>query len=176
MLPTEERYTGYSLGTVVVEGGANMIAHIATQDYSVSTFYEIYEEELRVIADLCNIKVEDLFNHKGISLYDLMYKNGISTQVEYIFYMDGIFKGQLYCDFSELMERLAIDATEEKIINATKMEQDKIIKATIAIIKDSYFKNKGELNYGYNGGEINYNFEEAADNYEESINKIRNSK
>lgn len=176
MLPTEERYTGYSLGTVVVEGGANMIAHIATNDYSVSTFYEIYEEELRVIAKFCNVEVGDLFNHKGISLYDLMYKNGISTPVEYIFYMDGIFKGQLYCEFSELMERLAIDATEEKITNATKEEQEKIIKATIAIIKDSYFKNKNELNFAYPGGEINYNFEEAADNYEESINQIRNSK
>lgn len=176
MLPTEERYTGYSLGTVVVEGGANMIAHIATQDYSVSTFYEIYEEELRVIADLCNVEVGDLFNYKGISLYDLMYKNGISTPVEYIFYMDGIFKGQLYCEFSELMERLFVDATEEKIKNTTKEEQDKIIKATIEIIKDSYFKNKKELNFAYSGGEVKYNFEESANNYEESINKIRNGK
>ena len=38
-----------------------------------------------------------------------MYKNGISTPVEYIFYMDGIFKGQLYFEFSSIMERLFVD-------------------------------------------------------------------
>lgn len=38
MLPTDNRYTGYSVGSMVSEGGANMIAHLATKDYSVSTF------------------------------------------------------------------------------------------------------------------------------------------
>ena len=48
MLLNDNRYTGYSVGIMVSEGGANMIAHLATNDYSVSTFYELYEEELRV--------------------------------------------------------------------------------------------------------------------------------
>lgn len=64
-----------------------------------------------------------------------MYKNGINTPVEYIFKMDGIYKGQLYCEFSYLMERLFVYATEEKIINSSKDEQNKIISSTIEIIK-----------------------------------------
>ena len=176
MLLTDDRYTGQSLGTVVSEGGANLIAHLATNNYDTHTFYELYEEELRVIADLCNVSLGELFNHKGISLYDLMYKNGISTPIEYIFYMDGIFKGQLYVEFSTLMERLFIDATEEKIAQADSKEQEKIIKATIAIINDSYFKNRGELRFAHSEGEITYNFEETATNYEDSINQIRGGK
>ena len=92
MLPTDNRYSGHSMGIMVSEGGANMIAHFATNDYSVSTFYELYEEELRVIADLCNVSIGELFNHKGISLYDLMYKNGIDTPV--IKRNKGIIKSQ----------------------------------------------------------------------------------
>ena len=173
MLPTDDRYTGQSLGVMVSEGGANMIAHFATNDYSVSTFYELYEEELRVIADLCNVSIGELFNHKGISLYDLMYKNGIDTPVEYIFKMDGIYKGMLYCEFSYLMERLCTDATEEKFINASKKEQDEIIKTTVDIIKDSYFKDRNELSFSYDGGVINYSFDESANTYEENMNKLR---
>lgn len=176
MLLTDNRYTGQSIGTVVSEGGANMIAHLATNDYSVSTFYELYEEELRVIAELCNVSIGELFNHKGVSLYDLMYKNGINTPVEYIYYMDGIFKGQLYFEFSSIMERLFVDATEEKIMSSNEAKQDEIIKATLAIIRDSYFKEKGELSFDYVGGNINYNFEEAANQYEENINDLKNNK
>jgi len=176
MLPTDNRYTGYSVGVMVSEGGANMIAHFATNDYSVSTFYELYEEELRVIADLCNVSMGQLFNHKGIALYDLMYQNGISTPVEYIFKMDGIYKGQLYCQFSDLMERLFVDATEERFLSSDENRQNSIISATVQIIKDSHFKNKEELNFSYIGGEINYNFEESAQRYEENMNQIRNSK
>ena len=176
MLPTDDRYTGYSMGIMVSEGGANMIAHLATNNYNVSTFYELYEEELRVISELCNVSIGQLFNYKGISLYDLMYKNGINTPVEYIFKMDGIYKGQLYCEFSDLMERLFVDATEEKIINSNKVKQDEIIKSTVKIIKDSYFKDKRELNFDYTGGSINYNFEESANKYEENMNKLRGIK
>ena len=176
MLPTDNGYTGYSVGTMVSEGGANMIAHLATNDYNVSTFYELYEEELRVIADLCNVSIGQLFNYKGISLYDLMYKNGINTPVEYIFKMDGIYKGQLYCEFSDLMERLFVDATEERFINSSEENQEEIIRTTIKIIKDSYFKDKKELSFDYNGGTINYNFEENANKYEENMNKLRGSK
>lgn len=176
MLPNDNGYTGYSVGTMVSEGGANMIAHLATNDYNVSTFYELYEEELRVIADLCNVSIGQLFNYKGISLYDLMYKNGINTPVEYIFKMDGIYKGQLYCEFSDLMERLFVDASEEKFINSSEEKQEEIIRTTIKIIKDSYFKDKKELSFDYNGGTINYNFEESANRYEENMNKLRGSK
>ena len=173
MLPTDNRYTGFSVGTMVSEGGANIIAHLATNDYNVSTFYELYEEELRVIADLCNISIGELFNYKGIDLYDLMYKNGINTPVEYIFKMDGISNGILYCEFSDLMERLFVDATEEKFMNASKDIQNEIIQTTIEIIKDSYFKDKKELNFDYTGGTINYNFEESANNYEEKMNQLK---
>lgn len=176
MLPTDNKYTGYSVGIMVSEGGANMIAHLATNNYNVSSFYELYEEELRVIADLCNVSIGQLFNYKGISLYDLMYKNGINTPVEYIFKMDGIYKGQLYCEFSDLMERLFVDATEEKIMSSSKEKQDEIIKETIAIIKDSYFKDKEEFNFDYSGGAISYDFDESANKYEENINQIRGSK
>ena len=176
MLLNDNRYTGYSMGIMVSEGGANMIAHFATNDYSVSTFYELFEEELRVIAKLCNISIGELFNYKGISLYDLMYQNGINTPVEYIFKMDGICKGQLYCEFSYLMERLFVDATEEKLLNANEIQQEEIIKATIAIIMDSYFKDKKELSFDYVGGNISYNFEESANQYEENANQIRSSK
>jgi len=176
MLPTDKRYTGFSMGTMVSEGGANMIAHLATKDYSVSTFYELYEEELRIIANFCNVSIGELFNCKGISLYDLMYKNGIDTPIEYIFKMDGIIKGQIYCDFSELMERLLIDATEEKVINSSESEQNEIIESTIKVIRDSYFKEKEELKFNYEGGTINYNFEDSAIKYEENINKIKINK
>lgn len=44
MLPTENRYTGHSVGIMISEGGANIIAHLATNDYSVNSFYELYEE------------------------------------------------------------------------------------------------------------------------------------
>lgn len=176
MLPTDKRYTGYSMGIMVSEGGANMIAHLATNDYNVSTYYELYEEELRVIAELCNVSFGQLFNHKGVSLYDLMYKNGISTPIEYIFKMDGIHKGQLYCEFSYLMERLFVDATEEKFVGASTQTQNEIIKTTVEIIKDSYFKDKEELNFDYVGGNINYNFEESANQYEENMNGLRNQK
>ena len=176
MLPNDNRYTGYSVGVMVSEGGANMIAHLATQDYSVSTFYELYEEELRVIADLCNVSIGQLFNHKGISLYDLMYKNGISTPVEYIFKMDGIYKGQLYCEFSYLMERLFVDATEEEFLNSKEEQQDEIVRETIKIIRDSHFKQKEEFNFDYPGGTINYNFEESAKKYEENMNNLRGNK
>ena len=173
MLPTDNRYSGHSMGIMVSEGGANMIAHFATNDYSVSTFYELYEEELRVVADLCNVSIGELFNHKGISLYDLMYKNGIDTPVEYIFKMDGIIKGQLYCEFSYLMERLCVDATEEEFIQASKKEQDEIIKTTVEIIKDSYFKDREGFNFPYDGGSISYSFDVSANNYEENMNKLR---
>lgn len=178
MLLTDNRYTGNSVGIMVSEGGANMIAHLATNDYSVNSFYELYEEELRVIAKLCNVSIGELFNYKGISLYDLMYKNKINTPVEYIFKMDGIYKGQLYCEFSDLMERLFIDATEEKIINSNEETQNEIISSTIEIIRDSYFKDKKELNFNYNGNAnaISYNFEESAKKYEEDINQIRNGR
>ena len=175
MLPTDNRYTGYSMGQMVSEGGANLIAHYATDDYSVSTFYELYEEELRVIANLCNVSIGELFNHKGISLYDLMYKNNINTPVEYIFKMDGVFKGQLYCEFSDLMERLLLDATEEKISTMSKEQQEKLIASTIEMIKNTHL-NKKELNFNYTGGSINYNFEETANNFEENMNGLKRSK
>ena len=164
MLPTD---------IMVSEGGANMIAHLATNDYSVNSFYQLYEEELRVIAELCNVSIGELFNHKGISLYDLMYKNGISTPVEYIFKMDGIYKGQMYCEFSDLMERLFVDATEEKFINSNENKQNEIIRSTIEIIRNSYFKDQRELNFDYSGESINYNFEESANKYEENMNNLR---
>lgn len=176
MLPTDNTFTGYSLGTMINEGGANMIAHIITQDYSVSSFYELYEEELRVIARLCNVSLGELLNHKGIDFYDLMYKNNINTPVEYIFKMDGILKGQLYCEFSDLMERLLVDATLEKVSNSNKNEQEQIIKDTVKIVKDSNFKDKEELNFEYNGGSINYNFEDTANNYENVMNQIKNGR
>lgn len=176
MLPTDNRYTGYSMGAMVSEGGANLIAHIATNDYSVSTFYELYEEELRIISELCNISIGELLNHKGIALYDLMHQNNIDTPVEYIFKMDGIMKGQLYCEFSDLMDRLLVDATEETFKSLPTSEQDELIKQTIQIIKDTHLNNKTELSYSYPGGSIDYNFEETANTYEENMNGLRRSK
>ena len=176
LIPTENNYTGYSVGIMVSEGGANMIAHLATGDYSASSFYELYEEELRAIAGLCNVSIGELLNYKGISLYDLMYKNGINTPVEYIFKMDGIFRGKLYCEFSDLMERLFVDATEEKFINSSEDKQNKIIRDTIEIIRNSYFKDKKELHFEHSEGSINYNFEETANKYEENMNELRDSR
>lgn len=176
MLPADNTYIGHSVGVMVSEGGANMIARLATDDRSKPSFYELYEEELRTIAALCEVSIGEMFNNKGIALYDLMYKNGIDTPVEYIFKMDGIYKGQLYCEFSDLMERLFVDATEEVFLNSNESTQDEIIKTTIDIIKDSHFKEREELNFGYPGGSINYNFEESATKYEENMNALRNSK
>ena len=176
MLPNNKRYTGYSMGQMVSEGGANMLARFATNDYKTSTFYQLYEEELRVIAKFCHVSIGELFNHKGISLYDLMYKNKINAPVEYIFKMDGLMKGQLYCEFSDLMERLFIDATEEEIFNSDKSRQYEIVRDTIQIIRNSYFKNQKELVFTYNNGDgvIRYNFDESADKYGEDINKTIN--
>lgn len=176
MLPTDDRYTGHSVGIMVSEGGANLLAHLATNDYSVSTFYELYEEELRAIAALCNVSIGELFNHKGISLYDLMYKNKINTPVEYIFKMDGIYKGQIYCEFSDLMERLFVDATEEKFMAASGHTQDEIISSTIEIIRNSHLQDREELSFSYPGGSIDYSFEDSASRYEDNMNAIRNSK
>ncbi len=117
-----------------------------------------------------------LLNHKEISLYDLMSKNDINTPVEYIFKMDGIYKGQLYCDFSDLMERLFVDTTEEKYINSSKEERDRIIKDTIQIIKNSDFKDEEGLHYKYEGGSIYYNFDDSADQYEENMIELRGEK
>lgn len=102
-----------------------------------------------------------------------MYKNNINTPVEYIFKMNGIYKGQIYCEFSSLMERLFFNATEEKFINSNEKEQNLIIKDTINIITNSYFKEKKELNFVYNQGTINYNFKEAANTYEKNMNQIK---
>ncbi len=176
MLPADNTYIGHSVGVMISEGGANMLARLATTDRSEPSFYELYEEEIRTIAALCNTSLGELFNHKGIALYDLMYKNEIDTPVEYIFKMDGIYKGQLYCEFSDLMERLHVDATEEEFLNADKHTQDEIIKATVQIIQNSHFKDRKELSFGYSGGTINYNFEESAEKYEDNMNSLRNSK
>lgn len=176
MLPADNTYVGHSVGVMVSEGGANMIARLATDDRSRPSFYELYEEELRTIAALCDVSIGEMFNNKGIALYDLMYKNGIDTPVEYIFKMDGIYKGQLYCEFSDLMERLFVDATEEEFLSANESTQEEIIKTTIGIINDSYFKERDELNFDYPGGSINYNFEDSATKYEDNMNKLRNSK
>ena len=74
------------------------------------------------------------------------------------------------------MERLLVDATEEKLLNASEVQQEDIIKSTIAIIMDSYFKDKEELNFDYVGGTINYNFEDSASQYEANMNKLRGNK
>lgn len=178
MLPTDDRYTGNSVGITISEGGANKIARIATNNKTASTFYELYEEELRVISELCNVSIGELFNHKGISFYDLMYKNNINTPIEYIFKMDALYKGQLYCEFSYLMEKLFVDATEENYIKSDKKVQKQILKDTIKIIRNSNFKEKKELNFEYNQGtsSINYNFNDAANNYEKEMNKLNNTK
>ena len=173
MLPEGDKYSGYSLGVMVSEGGANMIAHFATDDYSVDSFYNLFEEELRVISDLCDVSVGELFNHKGISMYDLMYQNNINTPVEYIFKMDGICKGKLYCDFSDLMERLFVDATEEEFVKADGKKQDEIISSTVKIIKNSYFSDNDELRFDYNGGSIKYNFKDSAVKYKENMDQVR---
>lgn len=173
MLPADNTYVGHSVGIMVSEGGANMIARLATDDRSAHSFYELYEEELRVIASLCNVSLGELFNQKGVALYDLMYKNNIDTPVEYIFKMDGIYKGKLYCEFSDLMERLFVDATEENFLNSNEETQSEIIKATLQIIRDSHFKDQGEMHFDYVGGSINYNFEESAKEYEENMNKLK---
>ena len=170
MLPTNNRYTGFSIGSMIGEGGANMIAHFATNDYNSHSFYEMYEEELRVIARLCNVSIGELLNHKGMSFYDLMYQNGISSPVEYIYKMDGLMKGQLYCEFSDLMERLLVDATEEKYDIFSKTEKEDILNTTIDIIRDSYFKDQKELSYDYSEGTMNYNFEEMANQYKDNMN------
>ena len=176
MLPEDGKYTGHSLGIMVSEGGANIIAHLATNDYSVEMFYQLYEEELRAIAELCDIQIGELLNNKGVCLYDLMYENGISTPVEYIFKMDGICKGKMYCEFSDLMERLFVDATEEKFIISDEEKQDEIINDTIKIIRNSYFKDKEELSFEYDGGSIDYNFEDIVNNYKEDMDALKNVK
>ena len=176
LLPTDDTYTGYTLGSMVSEGGANMIAHIATKDYSVESFYELYEEELRAIAELCHVSLGELFNHKGINLYDLMYKNNINSPVEYIFKMDAIMRGKQYCEFSDLMECLFRDATEEDFVRADSKKQDEIIRDTVAIIKNSHFKDKGGLHFKHSTGSIDYMFDDVANDYEQDMNSLRTSK
>ena len=176
MIPTDTNYTGYSVGIMVSEGGANIIAHLATHDDQTHSFYELFEEELRVIADLCHVSLGELFNHKGISLYDLMYQNGINTPVEYIFKMDGICRGELRCEFSDLMERLFVDATEEKFLSSDANTQNKIIQDTIDIIHDSYFQDRNELSFPYVGGTIQYDFQESASQYEAHMNQLKGNK
>lgn len=172
MLFEDNRYVGYSFGNIIDEGGANIIAHLATNDYSVDNFYQLFEEELRVIAELCNISIGELLNLRGIELYDLMYKNKINTPVEYIFKMDGIFKGNLYCEFSSLMERLFVDATTEDYINSSDEQKEKIINDTTEIIRNTHLK-KEKLHFKYDNGSIDYDFEEAANKYEENMNKLK---
>ena len=65
---------------------------------------------------------------------------------------------------------------EEKILNANEVQQEDIIKSTMAIIMDSYFKDKEELSFDYVGGTIKYNFEDSASQYETNINKLRGNK
>ena len=102
-----------------------------------------------------------------------MYQNNINTPVEYIFKMDGIYKGQLYCEFSDLMERLFVDATIENYQKASAEEKRKIVEQTLRIIRNSHFIDRQEMNFEYVGGSINYNFEETATEYEENMNKLK---
>ena len=46
-------------------------------------------------------------------------------------------------------------------------------KATLQNIRDSHFKDQGEMHFDYVGGSINYNFEESAQEYEANMNKLK---
>ena len=50
---------------------------------------------------------------------------------------------------------------------------NEIIKTTVEIIKDSYFKDREGFNFPYEGGSIIYSFDVSANNYEENMNKLR---
>lgn len=159
MLNNGNNYMNYSMGIMVSEGGANIVAHIALPDSPVHTFYELYEEELRLISEFCGTSIGEMLNHKGIELCDLMAKNNINNPANYIMMGDGIINGYLYGDFALTLENLAIDATEEKYLETSNKED--VLKATLDIIRNSSFKDG--LSFAYPGGSIDYNPKESSE-------------
>ena len=74
------------------------------------------------------------------------------------------------------MECLFRDATEEDFVRADSKKQDEIIRDTVAIIKNSHFKDKGGLHFKHSTGSIDYMFDDVANDYEQDMNSLRTSK
>lgn len=174
MLPTDNRYTGYSIGKAFSEGGANIIARICVPDDDTKTFYQLFEEELRLIASTCNLSLGELLNNKGEAFYDVMYHNYINYPVRYIIESDAVYNGVIYTEFSVLLESIMLDGIYEEYINASEEEKESIIKSTSEVIRNSSFKDG--LHFEYPGGTIDYNPDESADNFEEKIRGVENTR
>ena len=171
MFPTEDRYTGYSLGKTFSEGGANIIARCAVKDDNTKTFYQLFEEELRLIAEACHVSIGELLNYRGESFYDLMYQNYVNYPVKYMIESDLVFNGIVNTEFSTLLETLLLDATYEDYVASDEAKKEDIISSTMDIIRNSNFKEG--LEFSYPDGTIYYDPEKSALNYKEKMEKVK---
>ena len=128
-----------------------------------------------------NCKI-DIYNevdeYKLIANYKIYYKNTEVLKIEkdekYI--SDNEKTLEYFNEYKKLEHENLNNLYGEVLYNISDSENEVIIKSTIDIINDSYFKDKEELNYSYNGGTINYNFKESVETYEENMNNLKGNK
>lgn len=110
-----------NIGVSYTEAAANMLARIASKE-EFTNIYNYAEEELRIIQKRCNLTTDELFNSRGINLYEKMYKNDIDNPISIAIQSDTLLYDYRLRDFdkirdnheiSNLIESLVADAYEE---------------------------------------------------------------
>ena len=165
----------YGTGTSYSEGTADTIARIASGQ-TQNSVYNYAEEEIRLIADLCNIEIEELINKRGIQLIEIMHNNNVDNPVEHIIYSDELLKNyktqRLYygtnnVKMEEIIESLIYDFTEEDAHNKNTIDN------TVSIMQDTLFEDGIELYYyDTSGNKIiadSYNPYESSQNIKEQL-------
>ena len=122
---------GQTIGNSFTEGAANMIARIASEE-DFTNIYNYAEEELRLIAELCQMPVDSMFNRRGMSLYQEMYDHNIDDPIGIVTQSDILLSDYRERDFdkirdnhaiSSLLESLVADAAEEKAAAGEPLDQ-----------------------------------------------------
>lgn len=173
-------YYPYSIGSIFVEGAADMIAR-KTTGKSQDSIYNYGEEMLRLFAEICNMNYSELINSRGVDLYDKLYyvanlndpvSYAIDADVIYVDYCNNNIKSEL--SLKTLFERLMIDSATEKV----QKSGDEEIKNATQVMTNTYFDDNIELYY-YTNVERNekqvlasYNPNESSKNVEEELSKI----
>lgn len=111
-----------NVGLSYTEAAANMIARIASHE-EFTNIYNYAEEELRIIKETCNLTDDELFNKRGMFLYDRMFKNNIDNPISIAIQSDTLLYDYRLKDFEKLrenremsnvIETLVADAYEEE--------------------------------------------------------------
>lgn len=148
----QEIYCPYSIGSIFIEGVADMIAR-KTTGKSQDSIYNYGEEMLRIFAELCNMNCSELINSRGIDLYNKLYSianlnNPVSYAIEadtiYIDYHHHNIKSEL--SLKNLFERLIIDSATENV----QKTGEKAIEEAKEIMTSTYFDGDIKLYYYLN--------------------------